>query len=79
MPEGVACLKTAWHQERGIVKYQEKHCMPETPQQYTERILGYVKGSDVLKIQRSTGKKLKKLIQGLSNKELARQPAQIAD
>ena len=49
--------------------------MPETPQQYTERILGYVKGSDVLKIQRSTGKKLKKLIQGLSNKELARQPA----
>lgn len=49
--------------------------MPETPQQYTERILGYVEGKDALKIQRSTARELKQLTKGLSKKELSKRPA----
>jgi uncharacterized damage-inducible protein DinB len=49
--------------------------MKETPQQYTARIGKYVEGKDPLQIQKSTPKKLQKLIKGLSKKELRRRPA----
>jgi hypothetical protein len=44
--------------------------MQETAQQYIERILGYVEGQDALKVQRTTAPKLKKLVQGLSPRQL---------
>ena len=48
--------------------------MPETAQQYIERILGHVEGRDAIKVQRATAPKLKKLIQGLAPKELKWKP-----
>jgi len=44
--------------------------MQETAQQYIQRILGYVEGQDAIKVQRATAPKLKKLIQGLTPKQL---------
>jgi hypothetical protein len=44
--------------------------MPETAQQYIQRILGHVEGQDAIKVQRGTAAKLKKLIQRLTPKEL---------
>ena len=44
--------------------------MQETAQQYIQRILGHVEGQDPLKVQAATAGKLKKLIQGLSPKQL---------
>jgi uncharacterized damage-inducible protein DinB len=49
--------------------------MKETAQQYIKRILGHVEGKDPLKIQRSTAKKLEKLVKPLSKKQLRRRPA----
>src|ERR1700758_1640687 len=49
--------------------------MKETPQEYTKRIRGYVNGKDPLKIQKSTAKKLQKLIKPLSKKQMRRRPA----
>src|SRR4029077_20739571 len=40
--------------------------MNETPQQYTQRILGYVEGKEPLEVQASTRGKLEGLIKGLS-------------
>lgn len=48
--------------------------MKETPQEYTKRIRGYVDGKDPLKIQKSTAKKLQKLIKPLSKKQMKRRP-----
>jgi hypothetical protein len=48
--------------------------MQETVQQYIQRILSHVEGSDAIKVQRATAAKLKKLVQGLTPKELKRQP-----
>ena len=48
--------------------------MQETPQQYTRRILGYVEGKDALRVQRGTAGELKKLVKGLSKKQLAWRP-----
>jgi hypothetical protein len=48
--------------------------MPETPEQYIGRILGYVEGQDAIKVQRTTAAKLKKSIQGLSSKQLKWRP-----
>jgi len=44
--------------------------MQETAPQYIERILGHVEGQDAIKVQRSTAAKLKKLIHGLTPKQL---------
>jgi hypothetical protein len=44
--------------------------MPETAQQYTQRILGHVDGQDAIKVQRGTAAKLKKLIHPLTPREL---------
>lgn len=49
--------------------------MKETTQQYVQRIVGGLNGKDPLKIQKSTAKKLHKIIKPLSKKELRRKPA----
>jgi hypothetical protein len=49
--------------------------MKETPQQYTERILGYVDGKQPLVVQTATAKKLNRLIKGVSTAKLRRRPA----
>jgi len=48
--------------------------MPETAQQYIQRILGHVEGQDAIKVQRGTAPKLKKLIGGLTSKQLKWKP-----
>jgi len=48
--------------------------MPETAQQYIQRILGHVDGQDAIKVQRSTAPKLKKLIHGLTPRQLKTPP-----
>ena len=48
--------------------------MKETPQEYTKRIRGYINGKDPLKIQKSTAKKLQKLIKPLSKKQMKKRP-----
>ena len=48
--------------------------MQETPQQYTQRIRGYMEGKDPLRVQQETHKKLQKLIQPLSKKQLTQRP-----
>jgi hypothetical protein len=49
--------------------------MPETAQEYTQRILGHVEGQDALKVQRATADRLKKAIHGLTPKQLKSRPA----
>jgi len=48
--------------------------MQETPQQYTQRILGNLNGKEPLRIQQDTPKKLRKLIKPLSKAQLTRRP-----
>lgn len=48
--------------------------MQETAEQYIARILGYVKGEDPVKVQRATAGKQKKLMQGLTPKQLKWRP-----
>lgn len=49
--------------------------MPETAQQYIQRILGHVDGQDAIKVQQTTAVKLKKLTSGLTPKQLKWQSA----
>ena len=49
--------------------------MPETAQEYTQRLLGYTKGKQPLAIQRSTPAKLAALSKRLSGKQIAKRPA----
>jgi hypothetical protein len=44
--------------------------MQESPQQYTQRISGYVEGKEPLRVQRATPAKLASLIKGLDKKQL---------
>jgi hypothetical protein len=48
--------------------------MQETAPQYIQRILGHVEGQDALKVQRTTAPRLKKLIHGLTSKQLKWKP-----
>jgi hypothetical protein len=48
--------------------------MPETPQQYTQRILGNLNGQDPIKVQQATARKLEKLTRGLSKKQARQRP-----
>ena len=50
--------------------------MRETPQQYAERVLGYVEGKDPLKILASTPVKLASLLKGKNKKQLTTRPGQ---
>jgi len=49
--------------------------MPETAQQYTERILANAQGQDPLKVQSATTQKLDRLIKGVSTAKLRKRPA----
>lgn len=49
--------------------------MQETPQQYIQRILGFIEGKEPLRVQQETPKKLAKMVRGLSKKQLTRKPA----
>jgi hypothetical protein len=48
--------------------------MPETAQQYIQRILGHVEGRDAIKVQQGTAPRLKKLMQGLTPRQLKWKP-----
>jgi hypothetical protein len=54
---------------------QEIQNMPETPQQYTQRILGYSEGGDPLELLASAPQKLAALLAGRSQQQLARRPS----
>ena len=49
--------------------------MPETPQQYTQRILANAQGQDPIKVQSTTNKKLARLIKGVPTAKLRKRPA----
>ncbi len=49
--------------------------MKETPQQYAQRVVGYLAGKPPLRVQRSTLKKLALLTRRLNRKQLAKRPA----
>lgn len=49
--------------------------MKETPQQYTQRMIRNTEGSEPLKVQAATAKKLAKLIDGVSPAKLRKRPA----
>ena len=48
--------------------------MKETPQEYVQRILTYVRGKDPLNIQAQTAKELERLIEGASASRLRKRP-----
>ncbi|HVN21790.1 MAG TPA: DinB family protein [Dongiaceae bacterium] len=48
--------------------------MQETAEQYIDRILGYVKGQDAIKVQRATAGRLQKAISGLTPAQLKWRP-----
>jgi uncharacterized damage-inducible protein DinB len=52
-----------------------EEAMQETPQQYTQRILGLLNGKDPIAIQEETAKKLEKLIKPLNKRQLTTRPA----
>jgi hypothetical protein len=49
--------------------------MNETPQQYTQRVLGYTDGKKPLAVQAATAKRLQKLVKGVSSSKLRKRPA----
>ncbi|HXM67963.1 MAG TPA: DinB family protein [Candidatus Acidoferrum sp.] len=49
--------------------------MNETPQQYTQRVVGYVEGKQPLAVQAATAKKLERLIKGIPTGRLRKRPA----
>jgi DinB superfamily len=49
--------------------------MQETPQQYTQRVVGYVEGKQPLAVQAATAKKLERLIKGVPASKLRKRPA----
>jgi hypothetical protein len=49
--------------------------MPETFEQYKQRIMGHVAGKDPIKIQSTTAKQIEKLIKGVPKGRLVKRPA----
>jgi uncharacterized damage-inducible protein DinB len=49
--------------------------MPETPQQYTQRIVAQAQGQDPVKVQSATSKKLARLIRDVPTAKLRKRPA----
>jgi hypothetical protein len=49
--------------------------MQETPQQYIQRILGYLEGKDPLEVLAATPRKVQKLVNGVGKKRLGKKPA----
>lgn len=48
--------------------------MPETPQQYTQRMLNHSRGKDPVRLQQAAPRKLAALTKGLNKKRLTRRP-----
>ena len=48
--------------------------MPETPQEYTQRMLNHSQGKDALRLQQAAPKKFAALTKGLSKKQMSRRP-----
>jgi hypothetical protein len=49
--------------------------MQETPQQYTQRVLGYLEGKDPMVVLAATPRQIARLIKGVSRKRLSTRPA----
>jgi DinB superfamily len=49
--------------------------MKETPQQYTQRIIGHIEGKQPLAVQAATARKLERLIKGVPTSRLRKRPA----
>jgi hypothetical protein len=49
--------------------------MKETPQEYTQRVIGYMDGKQPLAVQAATAKKLERLIKGVPTGKLRKRPA----
>ena len=49
--------------------------MKETPQEYTKRILGYLRAQNPIAVQRSTPARIERLTQGVRRRRLMRRPA----
>jgi hypothetical protein len=49
--------------------------MKETPQQYTQRVLGYTEGKQPLAVQAATAKKLERFIKGVPTAKLRKRSA----
>ncbi len=49
--------------------------MPETVQQYTQRLLSYAGGKDPLRLQQAAPKKLAAMLKGKNRKQMTRRPA----
>lgn len=49
--------------------------MKETPQQYIERVLGYLEGKKPLEILAATPRQVARLVKGVSKKKLGERPA----
>ena len=49
--------------------------MPETPQEYTKRMLGQLEGRNPLKIQSATPNKLERLLKGVPSAKIRKRPA----
>ena len=49
--------------------------MPETAQQYTQRLLSYCEGNEPLQLQRAAPRKLAALLRNKTKKQLTRRPA----
>ena len=61
--------------ETGTLFLPPEDEMNELPQQYTQRILGYVESKEPLAVQAATADKLDRLIKGMSTAELRKRPA----
>ena len=48
--------------------------MQETPQQYTQRVLGYLEGKKPLEVLAATPRQIARLVKGVSRKRLSRRP-----
>jgi len=49
--------------------------MPETPQEYTKRIMSNLQGADPLKVQGTMARKIERLMKGASAAKLRKRPA----
>jgi len=49
--------------------------MPETPEEYRERLANYIEGKDALILQREAPRTLARLIEGIPEERLRRHPA----
>ena len=56
-------------------KREGKFSMPETPQEYTKRIMSNLQGADPAKVQAATPKKIERLMKGASAAKLRKRPA----